>query len=172
MQLIIKSKQDNQKMGTRSKQTFAQRRHTVTQKHMKKCSKSLVIREMQIETTMRYHLTLVRMKWSEATQSCPTLCDPVDCSPSGSSVHGILQARILEWVAISFSRGSSRPRDQTQVSHIADRCFNLRMAIIKKFTYNKSWGGCGEKETPYTAEGGGVNWYRHYGKQYGVSLKS
>ena len=44
-------------------------------------------------------------------QSCLTLCDPVDCSPPGSSVHGILQARILEWVAISFSRISSRPRD-------------------------------------------------------------
>ena len=43
--------------------------------------------------------------------SCPTLCDPMDCSPPGSSVHGISQARILEWVAISFSRGSSRPRD-------------------------------------------------------------
>ena len=46
----------------------------------------------------------------------------VDCSPPGSSVHGILQARILEWVAISFSRGSSPPRDQTQVSRIAGRC--------------------------------------------------
>ena len=40
-------------------------------------------------------------------QLCPTLCDPMDCSPPGFSVHGILQARILEWVAISFSRGSS-----------------------------------------------------------------
>ena len=56
----------------------------------------------------------------EVTQSCPTLCDPVD------SVHGILQARILEWVTISFSRGSSQPRDQTQVSHIGGRCFNLK----------------------------------------------
>ena len=46
---------------------------------------------------------------SEVAQSCPTLCDPLDCSPPGSSVHGILQARILEWVVISFSRGSSRP---------------------------------------------------------------
>ena len=45
-------------------------------------------------------------------QSCPTLCDPMDSSPPGSSVHGILQARILEWVAISFSRGSSQPRDR------------------------------------------------------------
>ena len=49
----------------------------------------------------------------------------MDCSPPGSSVHGILQARILEWVAISFSRGSSWPRDRTQVSRIAGRCFNL-----------------------------------------------
>ena len=49
-------------------------------------------------------------------QSCLTLCDPVDCSPPGSSVHGILQARTLEWVAISFSRGSSQPRDRTCVS--------------------------------------------------------
>ena len=44
-------------------------------------------------------------------QPCPTLCDPRDCSPPGSSVHGILQARILEWVAIPFSRGPSQPRD-------------------------------------------------------------
>ena len=49
----------------------------------------------------------------------------VDCSPSGSSIRGILQARILEWTAISFSRGSYRPRDRTQVSRIAGRCFNL-----------------------------------------------
>ena len=50
------------------------------------------------------------------TQSCPTLCDPKDPSLPGSSVHGFLQPRILEWVAISFSRRSSRPRDQTCVS--------------------------------------------------------
>ena len=62
---------------------------------------------------------------SEVPQSCLTLCDPMDCSPPGSSVHGILQARILEWVAISFSRGSSQARDRTQVSRIAGRRFNL-----------------------------------------------
>ena len=50
-------------------------------------------------------------------QSCPTLCDPMDCSLPGSSLHGILQARVLEWVAISFSRGSSQPRDRTQGSN-------------------------------------------------------
>ena len=62
---------------------------------------------------------------SEVAELYPTLCKPVDCSPPGSSVHGILQARILQWVAISFSRGSSRPRDRTWVSRIAGRCFNL-----------------------------------------------
>ena len=56
-------------------------------------------------------------------QPCLTLCDPTDWSPPGSSVHGILQARTLEWVAISFSRGSSRPRDWTQVSCITGRLF-------------------------------------------------
>ena len=55
-------------------------------------------------------------------QSYLTLCDPMDCSPPGSSVRGILQARILEWVAISFSRGSSQPGDQIRVSYI-DRQF-------------------------------------------------
>ena len=56
-------------------------------------------------------------------QLCLTLCDPVDCSPPGSSVHVILQARILEWVDIPFSRESSQPRDRTRVSHIAGRFF-------------------------------------------------
>ena len=58
-----------------------------------------------------------------AIQLCLTLCDPMDCSPPGSSVHGILQARIQEWVAIPFSRGSSLPRDQTQVSRLAGGFF-------------------------------------------------
>ena len=57
------------------------------------------------------------------TQLCPTLCDPMDCSPPGSSVQGISQARILEWIAISFSRRSSQPRDQTWVSGITGRLF-------------------------------------------------
>ena len=56
-------------------------------------------------------------------QLCPTLCDPMDCSLPGSSVHGILQARVLEWVAMPFSRGSSQPKDRTQVSHIVGRFF-------------------------------------------------
>ena len=58
-------------------------------------------------------------------QLCLTLCDPMDYSPPGPSVHGILQARILEWVVIPFSRGSSQPRDLTQVSCIASRFFTV-----------------------------------------------
>ena len=58
-------------------------------------------------------------------QSCPTLCNPMDCSLPDSSVDRLLQARILEWVAISSSRGSSLPRDQTQVSCIAGRFFTI-----------------------------------------------
>ena len=67
------------------------------------------------------------LKWSEekVAQSCPTLCNPMDYT-----VHGILQARILEWVAVPFSRGSSQPRDWTQVSHIAGR-FLTNWAIVK-----------------------------------------
>ena len=62
---------------------------------------------------------------SEVVQSRPTLCDPKDCSPPGSSIHGIFQARILEWVFISFSTESSWPRDRTWVSHIVGRCFTV-----------------------------------------------
>ena len=58
------------------------------------------------------------MVHAKLLHSCLTLCDPIDCSSPGSSVHGILQARILGWVAISFSRGSSRSRDRTHVSCI------------------------------------------------------
>ena len=60
---------------------------------------------------------------SEVAQLCPTLCDPMDCSLPGFSVHRIFQTRILEWVAISFSRGSCWPRDQIQVSHFVGRHF-------------------------------------------------
>ena len=62
------------------------------------------------------------VKWKLLSLS---LCDPVDCSLPGSSVHGILQARILEWVAVLFSKGSSQPRGRTQVSHIAGGFFTV-----------------------------------------------
>ena len=70
----------------------------------------------------------------DGAQSCPTLCDPVDCSLPGSSVHGIFQARVLEWVAISFSRRSSQPRDRTQVSCVVGRFFTVS-AIGKTWAF-------------------------------------
>ena len=90
---------------------------------------------------------------SEVAQLCPTLCNPVDCSPPCSSVHGIFQARVLEWVAISFSGGSSLPRDWTQVSHIVSKTLyrlshqgspNVRKASIKELslTYQKNGPQC------------------------------
>ena len=77
-----------------------------------------------------YHFSFLPpfpLKWSQVlvSQSCLTLCDPRHYSPQGSSVHGILQARILEWAAISFSRGSFQSRDQTRVSHTAGRFFTV-----------------------------------------------
>ena len=62
---------------------------------------------------------MLPLTFAKVLQLCPTLCNPMDCSQPGSSVHGILQARILEWVAMPSSRGSSRPRDQTHISHIS-----------------------------------------------------
>ena len=62
---------------------------------------------------------------SDVAQLCPTLCDPMDCSLPSSSVQGIFQATVLEWIAISFSRGSSRRRDRAQVSRIVDRHFTV-----------------------------------------------
>ena len=61
----------------------------------------------------------------KVAQLCPTLCDPMDCSLPHSSIHGIFQARVLVWVAISFSRGSSWPGDRTQVSRIVGRRFTI-----------------------------------------------
>ena len=80
---------------------------------------------------------------SEFTQSCLTLCNPVDCSLSGSSVHGIFQARILGWVAILFFRGSSPPRDWSQVSCIVGRCFTIwatREASSLSLLFSQSYG--------------------------------
>ena len=76
---------------------------------------------------VNWHLTssVTSEQVSEVAQSCPILCDPMDCSLPGSSMHGIFQARVLEWVAISFSRESSWPRDQTQISHTAVRHFTV-----------------------------------------------
>ena len=87
---------------------------------------------------------MIISKWKvrvSVTQSCPTLCDPMNCSPSGFSVHRILQARILKWVAIPFSQGSSWPRDWTWVSYTAGRFFTLWLwAMIISKDAKKAFG--------------------------------
>ena len=72
------------------------------------------------------------------TQSCLTLCDPIHCSPRGSSVLGIIQERILEWVAISFFRGSFQPRDQTCVSCMS--CIGRRVLYQLRHWGSPCWG--------------------------------
>ena len=102
--------------------------------------------KVQICKTSEPTLDLYEETVVSVTLPCPTLFDPMDCSPLGSSVHGISQARILEWVAISFSRGSSWPRDQTHISctgrwilyHWATReapMRKLRLTEIKCFSW-------------------------------------
>ena len=96
-----------------------------------------------------------------AAQLCLTLCDPVDCSPPGSSVHGMLWARILEWVAMPSSRGSSRPRDQTHISCIGKQILytespgkpipkSVRSRIIRK--HSIVFSSLGNKVVPEMLE--------------------
>ena len=100
--------------------------------------------------TLQYLLPL--MPWSpvggkvkvSVFQLCLTLWNPMDCSPPGFSVHEILQARILEWIAIPLSRGSSQPRDWTQVSSIAGRLFTVWATILinllsRRATFSHQW---------------------------------
>ena len=81
--------------------------------------------QWQTATNAFSHSQNGSVPFSSVAQSCLTLCDPVDCSLPGSSVHGIFQTIVLEWIAISFSRGYSWPRDRTQVSRILDRRFTV-----------------------------------------------
>ena len=87
-------------------------------------ARGVLLKSSQIMSFFSPQLTESRptsSQWSmyaKSLQSRPTLCNPMDCSLPGSSAHGILQARVLEWVAMPSSRGSSLPRDQTQVSWV------------------------------------------------------
>ena len=83
---------------------------------------SIWISSNEVDETGAYY---TEWKESEVAQSCPTLCNPMDCSLPCFSIHGIFQPRLLERVAISFSRVSSRPRDQTWVSRIVGRRFTI-----------------------------------------------
>ena len=81
---------------------------------------TVLLSKLCIQVQRRIHIIK-----SEVAQSRPTLSDPMDCSLPGSSVHGIFQAIVLEWIAISFSRGSSQRRDRTRVSCIAGTLFTI-----------------------------------------------
>ena len=85
-------------------------------------------------------------------QPCPTLCSPMDCSPPGSSVHGILLARILKWVAIPSSRESSQPRDRTQVSQVS--CIG-RQVLYHQGNLRSQFSYYTRDESYYL---GGLNW--------------
>ena len=76
-------------------------------------------REDESSLLVLNHILLLEQKLTSLAQSCLTLCDPMDYNVTGSSVQGILQARILEWVAISFSRGASQSRDLAHISCIS-----------------------------------------------------
>ena len=88
-------------------------------------------------------------------QVCLTLCDPMDCSPPGSSVHWILQARILEWVPMPSSRGSSQPRDWNQVSCIASGFFTIWAIISCNCCGERQWAGQNRnyKDNPLSFQG-------------------
>ena len=87
----------------------------------------------------------IQIKKMLIAQLCPTPCDPMDCGPPGSSVHGTLQAGVLEWVTIPFSRGSSQPRDRTHLSALAGwearihhtSCLNILRGGIKDWVFWK-----------------------------------
>ena len=84
---------------------------------------------------------LNHMRACSVAQLCPSLCDPMDCSPPGSSVHGIFQTRILESVAVSFSRGSSWPRDRTHVSWAIRDILGYQLLIVLTKDIKK-WNSC------------------------------
>ena len=120
-----------------------------------------------------------------AAQSCPTLCDPMDTSPPGSSVHGLLQARILKWVAIPFSRGSCWPRDWTWVSCIAGGLFTIWAAkevhdreaqlFPQRFTKWRLYvffSGCVKDQQCTGIHQMGFQWGGHWGSESPEKAKS
>jgi len=102
-------------------------KHTVQgrQVHPHFCTTITTIHLLKFFILQNWKSVLIKCVCVLVTRSCPTLCNPIYCSLPGSSAHGILQARILEWVAIPFSRGSSRTRDRTQISCFGGRVFTI-----------------------------------------------
>ena len=105
---------------------------------------------------------------SEVAQSCPTLSNPMDCSPPGSSIHGIFQARVLEWVTIAFSvQLLEKPKSKAR-GIISEKSEWLSSKKLQ--TTND--GEHVAKSEPSYALGGNVNLYSYYGEQYTDSLRN
>ena len=133
---------------------------------------------------MRWWSTDTLFLWSESevTQSCLTLCDPMNCRLPGFSIHGIFQARVLKWVAISFSRVCSWPRDQIRVSHIAGRHLTVWATREALFigalvdSYNMKRGetfrlGFAYSEDHYWGLGNLYIWWSHRTRDYFRDLR-
>jgi len=106
-------------------------------------------------------------KWSRSVaQSCPTLSDPMDCSLPGSSIHGIFQAKVLEWGAIAFSATSLLEKYESKLhwgtTHTGPNGHHLK----KVYKITSAAEGVKKRE-PSNTVGGNTNWCSHYGKQYG-----
>ena len=102
----------------------------------------MVLWDLESRSVVVQALVVFVLGWCLSHQVMSDSCDPMDCSPPASYVHGILQARILEWVTISFSRGSSWPRDWTWISCITDRFFTdwvTREAFFNLYESSYTW---------------------------------
>ena len=108
---------------------------------------------------------LNRILCCSVAKLCLTLCSPMDCSTPGSSVHGISQTRILEWVVISSSRGSSWPRDQTRAS-FTYRQILYHYATREALHPTLSWPGRALRDTPVCPERWGLPWLAGTDKEH------
>ena len=100
-------------------------RHMDTSLNRSQMSLPTAANILEFRHAASHEVPFTDLKESEVAQSCPTLCDPIGCSLPGSSIGEIFQARVPEWVTISFSRGSSWPRDRIPVSRTPGRCFTV-----------------------------------------------
>ena len=120
--------EQNKKLASRDKSASNKTDNAASEIWME-CKCSSWCKEVNTDNIQEYiesQRNLVKGKVKvNVTQSCLILCDPMDSNLPGSSVHGNLQARLLEWVAGPFSRGSSQPRDRTQISHITSEFFTI-----------------------------------------------
>ena len=123
-------------------------------KIFKECSLFLTLHRSSNDYDVLLEVPTMFESWCLVAKSCPALCNPMNCSPPGSSIRGIFQAGILEWVAISFSRGSSQCRDQTCISYLA------RRILFHWATWEALWEAC---IIPLIAT---TLWERHYGLRF------